>query len=178
MAINTFRGAVKQDPDYRKLKRLLKNGAFKLDVAARIDEIKRLHATRVVRTLKYTEIVKEKQKQLITASLDNTATRSRATEIKMECTEISSTLEEHLSALVKHLKATYASQLRASGYKALQAQDDAVKHMLRDAYAVLRSMERITKICDLLIVDVDQAAHSLTLVKNVLELSTRKERNL
>lgn len=178
MAINTFNGAVKQDPKYRQLKKLLKNGAFTIDGKARIDELKRLHATRSSRTLTYKEIVKDRQKQLITANADNSATRSRMVEVKVECTEMTSALEEHLKSLVKHLKARYASQLKASGFKTIQAQDDAAKNMLTDAYATLRSIERVIKICDILIDDIDQSAFSLSLHKNVLEISTRKEKNL
>lgn len=177
MAINTFRGAAKQDEKYRTLKRLLKAGAFNIDVSARLEELKSLLATRKARSLTYKEVVSSTQKALVTAALDNMATRSRVVEVKVQCTEISSTLDDHLGRMVKHLKATYQSQLKASGFKTVQAQDDAVKHLLQDAYTLLRSVERIIKIADILINDIDQTGFSLTLVKNVLEVSTRPERN-
>lgn len=180
MPINTFKAAIKEDANVKKLRLLLKKGAFSIKAEARIQELKTMHTTRKVRQLKFKEVVKDMQTHLGEAVIDSQTTRSRAVEIKTACTEISMTLEDHLKKLTKFLKITYATQLRASGYTTVTAQSDAVNNIptIANAYTHLRDIEKVIKICDLLIDDIDKSYFNLQLLTRVFEVSTRPERNL
>lgn len=159
-----------QDELYNKTTKKVRDQIRKFNTSELAREISSLHATRRIRSLESSDILASQQKQLIDATLQNQAFRSRAVEIKMQMLKISLTGHEHLSILINYMLATHKEELKSEA-ASITDRKSIVNNWLRSEWVLLNEVDNVVALCDLLIEDCDQAGWSLKRITDTLALN-------
>ena len=150
----------------------IKKGVYAIDTEKYMNEVKTIHATRMIHTLSKQDIFGS-QKAIVDCILENQAKRSRLVTIKSECIRKQNVLQEKIEVYSKYLKAQYANQLRLE-FSTQQARNDAVESLFADAKSNTNSIETLIKVIDLIIVDIDQAAWAMKSLVEILKINANK----
>jgi hypothetical protein len=161
------------DRHVRKLSRMLQGGDYSINTVEFVRELEGLHATRLTRRLKVTDVTQRFQGRFMRAVLQNQATRSRAVEIKMRCFRTQAKLQRHLDDLTKYLMATYAEQLRRAA-STKGERENIIKSCYGNATVLLEEMSSAMAIGDLMIADLDQSGWALKHLVDMMQLITEK----
>lgn len=176
--VNTFMAKVKKDDNILSLYRNLRQGTYSIDMAENTREIYHLHADRRFRRPNIRkEILASAQQEITNASVEASAYRSRVVEIKMRCFEIHDLLDELIESSTKYMLAKYDRELTAS-YRNATAGKDAIKYVLAPFVKRQRELNRVMKLADMVIEDLDKSSYHIRHVLDALLLSVSRSRNL
>lgn len=165
----SFVEVARADPEIKRMKRLLKRGAFSLDIEALRHEIDNMHVGRLVRRLKTLEVIQQFQLKFVEAALQNQAYRSRIVEIKLKCYKTSALLGYLLEELRKRLNAEYREKL--SAYRTVRERESAIESVLARGLRKMAELDGLIEYGDLVIADIDQASWMLKSVQAAMAMS-------
>lgn len=137
------------------------------------EEIESLHLSRGMRTLKSGELLQSSQKVGIDNNLENQYVRSRCVEIKVRALRQVVGFEEASDSLKKYVMHRYAKRL--GRFKTVTERKAEVDYALMEVDKLIKRLNFIVKICDIIIADVDAAGYTLHRVGELLE-QKRKDR--
>lgn len=163
---------VKEDMTYQRTIKNLMNVDANADSWR--EELMSLQARRGIRALNTSALLESSQKISIDSNIDNQACRSRATEIKMKCLQQLAVVDERGDKLRKYIMAMFAEQL-ADNYKTVTERRAVVDEMLSKVIRAKRRLELVTKLCDALVDDCDQAGFTLKRIGDLL-IARQKDR--
>ncbi len=173
MAKLSAHAAISGDKKLRKFLKRCKQGAFTLDTKKMMFDIGNMHRTRLARNLKTKTVIQKFQVSFIDADLQNIAYRARIVEIKMNCFEVLSQLDQYISLLKKHLKATYAENMKV-GYGTQADRDALIDSFLEPGLMSKKKLEATMSYADLVILDIDQAGFALKRIITVMQIAQEK----
>jgi hypothetical protein len=165
---------IKDDKKLKKFLNKVNNGVFSINTEALIAEIRDMHLTRSTRTLKPKEVLIKFQSRFMGAALQNSAFRSRAVEIKMQCYYSLSELDKYLSILKKYLKSQYPLELK-SKFTTQADRDSFIDRILEKAIVQKKDLESVIGYCDIFISDIDAAGWSLKSIIDVMNMTNDKK---
>ena len=154
----------------KELHRLIKKGKYHVDTVAYDAEVDKLHAKRLVRSLKTTELVNSFQRKFTDAALQNQAYRSRIIAIKKRCYNVSADLEEHLDTLRGYLRTKYPVSL--SEYKTVADKNAAINSVLEKPIKLLSDLSRMDVGLEMIVKDIDQASWSLKAISEAFAMNS------
>jgi hypothetical protein len=172
-----FLRKVERNKRIRRLRRMFNTGAYAVDSGKMLRELETLHATRKFRSYELKAVLQSAQRLLMDASLQNSAYRSRAVEIKMTCFKVDALLEEHLKSATSYLLTKFADILRQE-HTTIKGREDAVRYVLEDFHSLRHRLRTVMTMADLLISDLDSTAWSIKGTVDVMQMAFQKERNI
>lgn len=164
---------IRQDPQYKKFKKLLNTTMSDIDIDMLIKELSTLHISRVSPKLKTQVVIRDSVNELVNSSVDEIGTRSRCTTIKMTALQAKLNIDEYYRHLSKYLLSKHGAALKKSGDTTLTAQKATVDVYLRLFIEARNSLENLMKLVDIVLEDIDQASFGLSRIKDVIELAAR-----
>lgn len=166
---------LENDSRTKALYKELEEGSYSLDSSSLVSEIKMLHSNRKSRIL--IENSSRNTTKLIKALAQDSAYRSRIVEINVTCREKQEALKDHLDKLKNYLRIKYHNELKTE-YKTITDRKAVIDSALFDANARLKEMDRVIKIGDMIMEDIDQTGWSMQRIAKIIEITTSyKERN-
>lgn len=165
------------DPRIASFLKGVRAGTYSLDTASMLDEIERMHMGRKLRVLTTQQVLARSQHELIDTNLQNQAYRSRCVEIKMRATRKINLLWERSEAARRYINIQWRSLLQQE-FRTAGERKEAVEAVLSAVTNVTNQLEQVTTMADLVIDDLDTSGWAITRVINILNLSTRPERNI
>ena len=144
---------------------------FNINVRQLTDEIASTHKIREVRRLNSQE--PGFLTQLLKANTDDQATRSRMTEILVECGRAISKLDKTLDYLTQYLITTYTYELRA--FKTKEERQYIIHAVLRQFRDYMADVQSLKDTALLIVSDIDKAAWSMKLSVAVMQIHSDKE---
>lgn len=176
---NVFFSRVKSDPQMGRTFALLNSGKFAMDLAGLTREIYHLQFNRNLRRPNIArDMLQESQKTIIEADMQHAAYRSRATEIRMQCYEVSDLLDQLIKDSREYLLSKYPNELKNSGYTTRDARQNAVDHVLTVFRNRKRELDRVIELSRLVIEDIDKTSYNVSHTIDVLTLSVSRGRGL
>lgn len=158
---------IRNDETYQRFKRILKN-ASQTDLAKTYEEIKSLHAGRLIRGMTR----KVSAKKLISAVTQDQAYRSRLVEINMTVTHEYASLKVCYDATKDKLSAKYSKQL---GVRSIADRDTYWRSVLSKGVTRLENLSNTIELLNMVIEDIDKAAWSAKTTLQAFDLATRPE---
>lgn len=171
---SAFQVAVKKDIKVLKFLNTLEKGSFNIDTKQFVTELSNLHSTREVRKLNRNNLIGGSQSQLLDANLQNAAFRSRCVEIKVQCFNTCSNLEEYLDSLKRYIFTKYVDYLKQD-YTTQADRKEAVNQVLDNGLRRFKNLKKVITIADLVVEDIDKSGWTIKSILEVLELTTRRE---
>lgn len=150
----------------------IEKGTYSIDYQKYIEEVKSIHAGRMIHILATKDLLGS-QKAILDCIVENQQKRSRLVTIKTECVRKENILLEKISTLTKYIKANFNHQLTLE-YSTQQARNTAVESLFSDAEEQIIRMQSLTKIIDIILVDIDQAGWATRNIVEVLKISSNK----
>lgn len=177
--VNVFFSRVKQDPQMNRMFAMVKTGKYTIDLAGLTRELYHLQLNRDLRRPNIArDMLQESQHTIISADMQHAAYRSRATEIRMQCYEVSDLLDQIIRDSRDYLFSQYPNELKNSGYTTRDARLNAVDHVLTVFRRRKRELDRVVELARFVVEDIDKASFTMTHVIDVLELSVSRGRGL
>ena len=164
---------IREDSVYKRSKKRLNSIMENIDIKMLTNELFSLHNSRVAATLKTQVIIRDSVQEITGSTVDEIATRSRCTTIKMTALKSLLDIEEITRHLSKYILSKYAKQLKANGDTTITAQKATVDVYLRLFIESKNQLEGLMKLVDLVLDDVDQTSYGLSRIEKVLELASK-----
>lgn len=162
-----------KDPKYQKFRLLVDKNKFSIDSTEITKELKTLHVTRIVRSLDPKNLINDNQSNLINASIQNQAIRSRVVEIKMECYTKYNLLDNYVSKLKDYLISQYNDDFKE--LKTIKEKQGYLSNFFSGETTMLNEINTVIEICDILIEDLDKSAWSIKALVELLDLTVKRE---
>jgi hypothetical protein len=166
--------SIESDKKVRRFIAQVKQGNYYIDTDALMIEIQEMHSARFTRALTTTAVIKKFQTSFIDSVLQNSAFRSRATEIKMKCTRIIIEIDKKLPIIKKYIKARYSEELRAQ-FSTQADRDSYVDVVLQTAVKTKSHLEGVIRYADMFIADLDSNGWSLKYILDAVNVSQDKK---
>lgn len=162
-----------EDEVYKRLHKRLGRITSQVDVKAYSQELFSLQTSRAVSALKTKAILRDSLRIIIDSSVDEIATRSRASTIKLSTLQALLQVEDLLTHLNKYLLSKYAKHLRDRGFSTITAQRAQIDVYLREFIEAKRNLEGIMKMTDIVCEDVDNVSWGLKRIQDAIETSNK-----
>lgn len=150
----------------------IEKGTYSINYQKYIEEVKSIHASRMIHILSTKDLLGS-QKAILDCIVENQQKRSRLVTIKTECVRKESILTEKIETLSKYIKSVFNRQLTLE-YSTQQARNVAVESLFSDAEEQIQKMQSLTKIIDIILIDIDQAGWATRNIVEVLKISSNK----
>lgn len=164
---------IRNDPTYKRSKKRLNKIMENIDMDMLVKELSSLHNSRVSPRLKTQVVIRDSVHEIINSSVDEIATRSRCTTIKLTALQAKLDIDELYLHLSKYLLSKHGNHLKKSGDTTLTAQKATVDVYLRLFIQARNSLENLMKLVDIVLHDIDQASYGLSRIKDVIELASK-----
>lgn len=170
-ALTRIKRSLKRDKAWHRFVEISK-GAFRPEFAGFVEEMQKLHKTRLVRQL---ATALPTGKNLAEAGLKDQAVRSRCTEICMDVMANANYLSLAIANMRRHILFQYDDVLVDSGVTRVNEKKATVDNLFNTAQGRLQALNDILDVADLVIRDIDQAGYALKNSTAALELAVRRE---
>lgn len=164
-----------KDSRVEKFIQIVKSKEEILDIKSLMDELERLQATKYLRVVEYNDIVRNSQKAIVKATLQNQSTRSRCVEIKLQVSRQYNVILEHKNLIYNYLIDSYRGRIPG---KNKEERTGYLENKLAPGNRLLAKLESVIELSDIIIDDCDKAAWATKSILDALVLSTRPERNI
>ena len=161
---------IRADAEYKKFKRILQTTQERLDFEVIVEEARSLHQSRVVRSLYGKKAYSPKN--VLDASAQEVANRSRLVELRLRLASELSILEQALSLAKKYVSTEYADDL--AEFKTRDQRIAFVDRVFRAAIEYHNEGQQVVETLDFLIQDIDKASYHISTMKEILSLLTEK----
>ena len=168
---------LKKDEHLKKFMSAVSSGVYSVDFEALQREIESLHIGRKLRVLTHKEVISQTQKQLITASLQEQAARSRLVGIKITCKELRDRLNLRYGAVESYLYSTYAEELNKVA-KTIANKQNVIYMVMSKANDISTRLSQLEETADMVISDIDQGSFTLQRILNTLDITAKQERTI
>ena len=164
--------SLRKDARYQRMKESFQTlPLFNMPVVQYHKDLDLYHKSRPIRNLNPTsgKIID----QIVRASVDDQAFRSRIVAIMMECVRSSTTLQNAIDAYRDYVLVHYAEEL-----KSLRTKEErmmVIKIATASFSKYVSKVQTLRDCCDLVVKDIDQAAWSLKLTVQTLEIHAKRE---
>lgn len=138
------------------------------------DEILNLHSCRPVRSLKAGD--SKLIDKVIRANIEDQGSRSRLTEIMIQCSRVAQSIDNAIDAFRDHCILTYPKSL--GQFKTKGERENAIYASLREFRAYVDELMTIHSMAELVVKDIDQAGFSLKRTVDAMSLHFSPERKL
>ena len=139
-------------------------GRFNLPIDDWREEARLLHKQRTVKNLNPSSATFARQ--LANAVVNETAVRSRLTEMLAQTTNVSRLLKDYLSAVEGYLITNYASEL-SSVLKTVKDRERFVEVYMREYWKLLAGMENFLAELQFYVTDIDKAGYGTRVISDV-----------
>lgn len=156
---------------YKKFKRIVKMMREQFDPVKIEEELRMIHAGRLVRNMKASGI---DPKQMMEAVAREVGNRSRVVEIRVSLVDQKIELEKTLNAIQNYL----LSEFEVEGLKYKNDKKAYFSRYVKPASDLLVSIEKLIDNCDTIVKDIDQAGFGTKLIKECLDMIYVKERSI
>lgn len=164
---------IRQDPTYKKSKKQLTSIMSYIDIDMLIQELSSLHSSRASPKLKTQVVIRDSVHEIVNSSVDEIATRSRCTTIKLTVLQAKLKVESLHKHLSKYLLSKHAVSLKKAGDTTITAQRATVDVYLRLFIEARDSLENLMKLVDIVLEDIDQTSFGLSRIKDAIELAAK-----
>lgn len=162
---DALRTYLEKDSRVKHFKKLVSSdGKFALPIADWRTEARLLHSRRQVKTLSPTSA--SFGRKMIAATVNESATRSRLTEMLAQASSVSNLFKDYFSALEDYIFVTYASSL-AAAFKTAKDRERFVDHYLRPQHKMHFEVEDFIDEISLYITDIDKSGYSIKAIAEV-----------
>lgn len=166
---------MRRDPKYKKLKHTFDTHEnFQLALEDLTQELMQSHQNRLVRRLNYTD--PKFVDAVINASIKEQATRSRITEIMVQCMRSHTLLNNAIESLKYHLLVTYTDELRS--FRTKEERMQIVNMALRTFNKYLGDLLAVKESAQLMAADIDKSSWNLKLIVEAMKLHIARESSL
>jgi len=170
--LSHIRAVLKEDPTWQKFRSTVKN-CWQPEFDEYIEEIKRLHAGRSVRTI---DAKMPTGRSIGEAAARDQMVRSRCVEIAMNVTIVRNILAASLKNVQKYVEAKYWSWMASSlDLRSVNDRKNLVGAILAPYYERFDSAQTIIDIADMVITDCDRSSYAIKHMTEALTVATRRE---
>lgn len=162
--------ALRADAVYAGYTRNVRKTLHGLNPERDLAEVKRMHATRRIRSLNTSSLLQNSVVELSTAQLQNQAYRSRCVEIKMTLLHAAHELANLINNCQLYIGNRYSAQLMAQFPKAKADRSDYVAGFTAGAHRALDQINSVIGLIDLVIQDMDQARWALKGLQDAINM--------
>lgn len=167
---------IRKDERLIKFKSMLEGGLYSFDTEKHIKEIRMLHSTREIRTMRVEDLIYKGHKKLLKVVNEEVANRSRVVEIKMDVQAILEKLEDHVDRMKRYLISTYDREMNAAGQTTVSARNDYTRSLLDKGFQQIAHLKSLNKFAEIVIDDIDQGKWRVNSITTILELNLQRER--
>lgn len=162
---DTLRSYLEKDKRVRSFKRLVSaDGKFALPIADWRAEARLLHSMRQVKNLSASSA--NFGRKMITATVNESGTRSRLTEMLAQASSVSNLFKDYLAALEDYIFVTYPTEL-AAVFKTAKDRERFVDHYLRPQHKLHFEVQDFIEEISLYITDIDKSGYSIKAIAEV-----------
>jgi len=173
--LSRIRLKVKDDPRYKKIRKLFKHeDLFQLPLAEYSREVDDLFAMRKVRSINIGS--QDALNKLAESIVQDQSYRSRMTEILAIISNSHKTLEDLLSRFQDYITVSYGNDLKAVG--AAKERERAVKNIMAEYYRYCDNLSTLISKIDLYVKDIDKAGYAFKSLVDTLGIINQREYGL
>lgn len=167
MSIKSFKRELSGDPNCRRFGAVYKTAQSALNVERVETEIRYLHSNRSSRTLNASKI---SPKVLTKANIEDLASRSRLTEIKLLSYRTEELLSIALSTVRKYVATEYREDVADLSGSTKADREATLDVIFEGPVAYLRDLKSLSNQIDMLVKDIDQGSFNLRRLQDLLAI--------
>lgn len=166
---------LKDDKKYKKLEHSFNTlSIFSLPKDELITEIKTAHEVREIRRLSTED--PDFIDKLIKANVNDQSTRSRLAEIMVRCVQVTARLDNATDNLKKYFLVEYSDLLRQ--FRTKEERMNVLNIVLQKYNKFIDDVKIISKMCEIVVSDIDKGAYSLQRNIAILEIHKKRENRI
>lgn len=168
----TLRQEIQGDDYFIKLRTMFETGkSFQIDPKSLLSEMARLQSIRISSRIDYKG---DFVRQLIETSSRDQSYRSRLAEIQFSAFRAKHVLSKSVARIRDYLLREYWTDI-AKEYRTVKERSDFVDGVLVEFIEFCNDMDHLCSQADILIKDIDQSSWSLKLMRDAVEIHTKRE---